>query len=349
MSSRSTMPFPTKSMNLALARLYSITAISRFNFSLMAIFAVFGLTVMQPSSPIAIRGSPYPMTSLFSPCGKIAQDDGDCQAIGPRRPVWDCPQHMRKALLQFRDIYVHRPFFRNNYGMRVEHSFALWYTLRSLRPTPSTVVENGVHQGHSTWLIKKALPQARIISIDPNVPSHTEHGVEYFVGKNFTDFNKIDWNSRHLDPEKTVIFFDDHQSSFRRILKEGRLFGFKRYMIDDNYDLNEGDNYSLKQACERNRKVDWLGEIWDNFKKTSINMTWDEHLENGALLEKYVRVYYEFPPIVPSGMFTEPGVPFGKKHRTTALYSKKEDVTQLNIGDGHEFVRYTHFSYVQIE
>lgn len=338
-----------RTANFVVTKLHSVQTGLRPIVLAMTVFIFFGISSRLPSPILSNAATQQQINRLFNRCGASALDHGDCQAIGPRRPLWDCPRRMRESLMEFREIYERRPFYRNHNGMRVEHSFALWYTLRSLLPTPTTVIENGLNHGHSTWLIKQSLPHVNVISFDPNVPNRTESGVEYFVGNNFTDFNKIDWHSRHLDPEKTVILFDDHQSSFRRVLKEGYQFGFKKFMIDDNYDLNEGDNYSLKQACERKRKKEWSGEVWDNFRQVTTRMTWEEHLKNGVELNKHIQTYYEFPPIAPLGIFTERGTPNGKNHRSTPLFSKKEDIMELKIGDGHEFAWYTHFTYVQIE
>lgn len=78
---------------------------------------------------------------------------GDCGATGPRRPPWDDRSAFRKALPEFKTVYKNRPFKSNIGGMHFDHSFALWYILKAIKPTPSVVVESGAHRGHSTWLI----------------------------------------------------------------------------------------------------------------------------------------------------------------------------------------------------
>lgn len=93
-----------------------------------------------------------------------AGDYGDCQAIGSRRPDWDDRQKMIASLSNFSKIYDERPFRENRGGMRFHHSFGLWYTLRAISPRPSFVVENGANRGHTTWLIRQALPEVRIIT-----------------------------------------------------------------------------------------------------------------------------------------------------------------------------------------
>lgn len=148
------------------------------------------------------------------------QHGGDCAATGVRRPVWDDRVEMVSALPKFRVVYGERPFKRNSGGMRFDHSFALWYMLTTIEPKPAVVVESGAHKGHSTWLIRQALPSAKIISISPEAPEIDIDNVIYRVDKNFTDFAEIEWDSFGFKPEEALVFFDDHQSAFRRIFRK---------------------------------------------------------------------------------------------------------------------------------
>jgi hypothetical protein len=143
---------------------------------------------------------------------------------------------MRDAISEFAALYAKRPIQDNQFGMRFDHSFALWYTVRALKPSPTTVIESGAFNGHSTWVISEALPKARIISLDKRfAPQNSLPGVEYMVGDKFIDFAMVDWKAKGVDPRTTVVFVDDHQSGFRRIFREGHHRGFLRYILDDNY------------------------------------------------------------------------------------------------------------------
>ena len=64
----------------------------------------------------------------------------------------------------------------------------------------------------------------------------------YITNKNFKDFKDFDWAFN-----RTLIYFDDHQSGLVRTLQAYNR-GFRYIMFDDNCPLN-GDNFSLKQAC----------------------------------------------------------------------------------------------------
>ena len=196
-------------------------------------------------------------------------------------------------LPSFLQLYKTRPIRNNQGGMRLDHSFALYYTLQHVSPTPKTVIESGAFKGHGTWLIRQALPQARIISLDPNPPLKQLEGIEYLVGKDWVDLAKVDWKSRGVDPETTVVFIDDHQSAYRRALLELKPQGFRRFMIDDNYPFGTGDNMSFKWTCEllltssapssllrNSAPAAWPGVVPDNFNRQSIPVTWEQHLRH---------------------------------------------------------------------
>ena len=67
-------------------------------------------------------------------------------------------------LKKFSKIYKNRPIKNNKGGMRFEHMFATYFMLKKINPP--VVIESGVYKGQSTWLIEKALPKSKIISID---------------------------------------------------------------------------------------------------------------------------------------------------------------------------------------
>jgi len=145
---------------------------------------------------------------------------------------------LKTDLDAFCKIYAHRPIHDNSGGMGFNHSFGLWKMLTFLKP--DLVVESGIWKGHSTWLIETTLPHAKIISFDTNL------SVRQYVSSKVTyiesDFQFYDWSRVNL--ENSLIFFDDHQNSFSRIIL-ANFFGFKRMVFEDNYTANNGDFYSL--------------------------------------------------------------------------------------------------------
>ncbi|ONK79264.1 uncharacterized protein A4U43_C01F4610 [Asparagus officinalis] len=166
-----------------------------------------------------------------------------------------------KGLEEFVPIYETRPIKNNMYGMGFDHSFGLWFMMRWLKP--ELMIESGAFKGHSTWVLRQAMPETRIISITPRHPekylkkgpAYVDGNCTYFAGKDFVDFGSMDWKSvlkKHgiSDLSRVVIFFDDHQNELKR-LKQALKAGFQHLIFEDNYDTGTGDHYSLRQICDQ--------------------------------------------------------------------------------------------------
>lgn len=263
---------------------------------------------------------------------------GDCQAIGPRRPLWDNTDEIIQQLPEFANVYDGRPFRENKGGMRFSHSFGLWYTLRAITPRPAVVIESGAKNGHSTWVIRQALPDARIITINPSLPTARYKNVKYFAGDHFKDFNQIDWVEEVDHRQNVVILFDDHQSAYRRIFQEASKHGFRKFIFDDNCSYQQCDALSVKWMCETKRKAEWMGYIRDNFAKVVQNQTWDEHIRQSKELER-LKVYYEFPPVI------------GDRSGVKALLQNRESFNRL-LGplskNESEFRSYAFMCYLEL-
>lgn len=279
---------------------------------------------------------------------QVSEHGGECEAIGPRLPPWANRTAMLEELPLFAKVYEGRPFKDNSNGMRLDHSFALWFILRASHPKPSVVIESGAYRGHSTWLISQALPDVRIISISPEAPSRRISHVTYLVEDDFRDFSEVDWSELDVDPATAFVFFDDHQSGFRRVIKEGMRMGFRKFVTEDNYDYLKGDNMSLKWVCELTRKDEWRGVVKDNFGKVWTQQTWEEHLELGQVLAKHVRYYYEFPPIAATKLTKQ--TRFDENRVTRPLVHDKNLLLSL-VGrqPNDEYNFYTQLCFVEIK
>lgn len=188
-------------------------------------------------------------------------EPGDCKPIGRRRPKWDQRDVIIRALPEFAKVYNGRLYHENGGGMRFSHSFAVWYTLRAQRPEPTVMIESGAQRGHSTWLIQQAFSRARVITISPNTPKATFPDAKYYTGRDFKDFNEIDWSMEGIDIDGMVILFDNHQSVYRRLFQEALKFGFKWFIVDDNCEFQQCDALSLKWMCEVTREKEWMGFV----------------------------------------------------------------------------------------
>lgn len=276
------------------------------------------------------------------------RDKGDCNAIGQRLPKWYNRNYMLKSIPEFRRLYKNRPFKENVGGMRFDHSIALWFILKNLRPTPKFVVESGAHKGHSTWLIRNSLPSATIISLSPGKPMIRFPNVLYFNGMNFTDFGSVDFRAIGVNPKQSVVFLDDHQSAFKRIFEEGAAAGFRRFIQEDNFGYQRGDNLNMKWLCEVDRKEEWRGIVFDNFGKIRTNQTWDEHLAQVNILDSNIKEYAEFPPTV-SASIAKPRI-YDPNEATKPLIEDMEEFKQLcGTENILEVVDYHYICYVELK
>ncbi|XP_059640431.1 uncharacterized protein LOC132282698 isoform X2 [Cornus florida] len=166
-----------------------------------------------------------------------------------------------KGLEEFIPIYETRPIKNNMFGMGFDHSFGLWFIARWLKP--DLMIESGAFKGHSTWVLRQAMPDKPIVSLSPRHPekylkkgpAYVDANCTYFAGKDFVDFGSVDWGSvmkKHAitDLSRVLIFFDDHQNELKR-LKQALKAGFRHLVFEDNYDTGTGDHYSLRQICDQ--------------------------------------------------------------------------------------------------
>jgi hypothetical protein len=197
---------------------------------------------------------------------------------------------------EFLEVYANRPDKINLCGIRINHAYALWLTVKVL--DPQTVVESGVNAGQSTYFIRNASLSTRVYAIDPEEKPICNQGerwidqvgvqsglTRYLVGSDFQDFQHVDWSSLISDgvvsPQRTLVFLDDHLEvlpRFSTILK----FGFRHVMLEDNYKLGEG-------ATPGDKAVFTMKQI---FAKPSPN-------PDSEFLFHQLISYAEFPPIVP--------------------------------------------------
>ncbi|XP_047314729.1 uncharacterized protein LOC124918724 [Impatiens glandulifera] len=168
---------------------------------------------------------------------------------------------LKNALQEFVTIYETRPIKNNLYGMGFDHSFGLWFITRWLKPL--LMIESGAFKGHSTWVLRQAMPDTPIISLSPRHPgkylkkgpAYVDGNCTYYVGKDFVDFGSLDWNvvmKTHgiTDLSRVLVFFDDHQNELKR-LKQALKAGFRHLVFEDNYDTGTGDHYSFRQMCDQ--------------------------------------------------------------------------------------------------
>ena len=145
--------------------------------------------------------------------------------------------------------------------------------------------------------MRQAAPDAQMIMLDPrrnmaSIYKDNQTDSKYFLHTQFHDFNSIDW-SELVEPEDTLVFFDDHQNHVRRVA-EARKAGFTHLVFDDNYWL-KGDTFSLKVTCDLvlNRAI----QTKVVYKNHGIQRDIDKDMISTFkdMFKNSIDIYYEFP------------------------------------------------------
>lgn len=161
-----------------------------------------------------------------------------------------------KSLMdEFLEIYKNRPDKVNLCGIRINHALALFLAIKEINPT--LVVESGVNAGQSTYFIRAASPTTRIFAIDPEEEAICNQGKRWldsstlttnYTGKNFKDLVDFDWKGmierKEVDPDKTLVFLDDHLHTYDRIRNIANI-GLKKILVEDNYKIGEGKSIPM--------------------------------------------------------------------------------------------------------
>lgn len=229
-------------------------------------------------------------------------DNGDCQAVGLRRPPWGCPDMIRKALGEFKAAVFDKVQDKSKekrvekMKTQVDQLFAIWYMLQHIHPRVVTVV---VENGHvlRRRVIRYALPNAQIISLDAQNGTGSmtaiRRGVRVIKGKTFKD---VDWDTVEVrNKSETVVILE---SGNERTL-DRRTHGLHRFIMLSNREYLRGDEVSMKWACETRRRDEWKGTVSYDMGRSIEAQTWEEH-EKIAMntVRARVHLYYEIPPIV---------------------------------------------------
>ena len=297
----------------------------------------------------------------------------------------------RKELQEFRHAYDARPVSHSISGSNLFHAFGQWCIIRMLKP--KFIVESGVMLGWGTFMLRKAAGEGtHIIVLSPQKPSNAaiadkqkyyeDSGPSsYLTDDKFQDFKTVDWSEVGIDTAEkklsTLIYFDDHQSGYRRLIEAQRA-GFVHVMYDDGYPW-PGDNYALKQACDKTgylevvrqtlkgqssgssvkvSREDAPSRIYsyrDDFGKYQVAIT---SVEKDCMYKDMLErldIYYEFPPLW-LGPFRSQTSKLLKTIQQQPIMSEAEGkqflkkfkrLTRLEM-EG-EASKYTFFTYIKIK
>ncbi|KVH97987.1 hypothetical protein Ccrd_023797 [Cynara cardunculus var. scolymus] len=198
-----------------------------------------------------------------------------------------------QGLEEFVPIYETRPIKNNMYGMGFDHSFGLWFIARWLKP--DIMIESGAFKGHSTWVLRQAMPNTRIISLTPRHPekylkkgpAYVDGNCTYFAGKDFIDFGSVDW--RTVMKKHGVTDLRGGHSCFEDS-DEARVRSRRK---------------SFWEKAVDTRELCGPGEAWwgvrgymrDDFNHTNKPISLAQHFQNSRFVESILDVYWELPPV----------------------------------------------------
>ena len=190
---------------------------------------------------------------------------------------------IKNKMDDFLNIYKNRPIQNNHGGGLAVNLFDVYCAFTYVKP--KYIIESGIFQGQGTWLLEQILPNSKIVSIDPFLEQrkYISNKVKYTT----TDF--LNFTNDNISKERakeTIIYFDDHQDQYKRLMHAYNL-GFKHLLFDDNYPEFRGKRHLTLQAC-LNNKADPGFYIPPNAKED---------------LFKAIKTYHIFKPIF---KWTEP-------------------------------------------
>ncbi len=203
---------------------------------------------------------------------------------------------------------IYNPRFTGNRGgMGAPDLFSFWFVLNKYQP--KVVIESGVWNGISTLLIRKTLPNCKIICLDPrNIPTsgyRDNINTEYYTGHNFKDFKDIDITN--YDADDILCFFDCHQNAYLR-LKQCLDKSINKVFFNDNYPVNCGSHYTI-----------------EHLKKNDNRLYFVDNDDKEKLLNKFTN-YHIFPNIYPGKIKT------GEGHfDCDSFFKKNNDIDYLSI------------------
>ena len=196
-------------------------------------------------------------------------------------------ENLFDLITEFYELYSARPVKDNHGGMKSPHLFNTWYIIKQKQP--KMVIESGVWKGLGTWLIEKAAPDCKIISIDLDFSNlvYKSDKVTYLN----RDIRSYDWpkifKELNVNPSEALVFLDDHQNFLDRLEFLYNL-GIGDVMYEDNYPPSQGNCLSPKKiiACQ--------DYIIDEHGVRTLNKFSYNYLDK---FYTYVNHYQELPPL----------------------------------------------------
>lgn len=164
--------------------------------------------------------SPREVEALLSAATESLERDLAAAGLATREGVPD-------LVRRFWALIPTAPVRQRRGGSGFNGALQLYVAMSAL--APRTVVESGVFRGLTTWIIRRACPDAMIHCHDPDLSGLQYRDAHAHYSRQ--DWSSADWSG--IEGSTTVCFFDDHVSQGRRVI-EARERGITRLLFDDD-------------------------------------------------------------------------------------------------------------------
>ena len=171
-----------------------------------------------------------------------------------------------RAVVSFNKVFLESPIIQNDGGANYNTGLMIYCMCRLFEPT--LIAECGVFKGMSSYLMRKACPNAEIHAFDPVFDNlkHRSKNVKY---------HNFDWESFRFNmsrPFKGFCYLDDHQNQAIRLIQAYNR-GFHVILLDDSWPIEvpgcgwpplPSIDMILNNNLKLGEKVQWLesGKIW---------------------------------------------------------------------------------------
>lgn len=201
-----------------------------------------------------------------------------------------------KFVHSFFETYRLKEIEDNSGGSGFHNSFWLYMTSKVFNP--ELIIESGVWKGHSSWLLQKSSPLAKLYAFDISF--------SYLIYKSpQINYVESDWSTYTFDESKELIsnsicFFDDHIDSAKRVI-EAYEKGFRRLIFDDSPPLNKMFTFGIPpfptvpviMDTSLNEKI----QLEYVFKGVPIKLEYDPNGEIVKRARSLIRSYQFFPDV----------------------------------------------------
>ncbi|KAG6480857.1 hypothetical protein ZIOFF_057445 [Zingiber officinale] len=157
------------------------------------------------------------------------------------------------------------------YGLGFDYSFGLWFMARWLKP--DLMIESGAFKGHSTWVLRQAMPETWIISLSPRHPEkYLKRDQHMLIRIALTLPEKRGGHSCFIESDEARIS-----------MKRKR---FWEIAVDRDELCGNGEEWWGAQGYMR-----------DAFNHSNKAISYEEHFQNSRFVDSVLDVYWELPPV----------------------------------------------------